>query len=203
MKRSEESVHVSSSAVEPVSRPLAGAIQPVRISPPPMANVILTGELRNTSNRLQVVSSAFTSVLILKVKLILIIYSCLQEPSIAASMATFSAASYVASANGSAASTTGPLGTSPPVPFAGSNQAKAPAGSGVAVQVAAQQQHIYHQSLAHQQVRHSLTTAAAPAGSPPISAQSTSQQAQQQNSMQQAFQVNFTTHLPISSKKCN
>jgi hypothetical protein len=107
-------------------------------------------------------------------------------------MATFSTTNYVAAANGSTASTTGPHGTSPPVPFAGSTQAtKAPASGGVALQVAAHQQHIFHQSLAQQQVRASLITAAAPAGSPPSSTQSTSQQAQQQqNSMQQAFQVN-------------
>ena len=112
-------------------------------------------------------------------------------------MATFSTTSYVAAANGSTASTTGPLGTSPPVPFAGSTQAtKAPVSGGVALQVAAHQQHIFHQSLAQQQVRASLTTA--PAGSPPSLTQSTSQQAQQQqNSMQQAFQVMNTNFLTV------
>lgn len=98
-------------------------------------------------------------------------------------MATFSTTSFVSAANGSAAPTT----ASPPAPFASTG--KAP--NNVALQVAAQQQHIFHQSLAHQQVRQSLATASAPAGSPPTPAQTQAQQQQQQqNTMQQAFQVN-------------
>ncbi len=54
MKRNEESVHISPAAVESVSRPLSGSIQPVRVSPtPPMAN-ILAGDLRSAANQLQV-----------------------------------------------------------------------------------------------------------------------------------------------------
>lgn len=55
MKRNEESVHISPATVESVPRPLSGSIQPVRGSPtPPMANAILTGDLRNAANQLQV-----------------------------------------------------------------------------------------------------------------------------------------------------
>ena len=105
-------------------------------------------------------------------------------------MTTFSSG-FVNAANGSTTVTIGPLGTSPPVPFSTTIQTtKAPTNASGATQVVAQQQHIFHQSLAHQQARQSLVTAAAPAGSPPASVQSTSQQqAQQQSSMQQAFQV--------------
>ena len=100
-------------------------------------------------------------------------------------MATFSTTSYVSTAaNGSAAPTT----NSPPAPFVTATQG-GKAGNGVALQVAAQQQHIFHQSLAHQQVRHSLVIATAPAGSPPAPAQSQAQQ--QQSTMHQAFQVCF------------
>ena len=107
-------------------------------------------------------------------------------------MATFSTSGFVAAANGSTTVTIGPIGTSPPVPFSTTIQTTKTSTVGGATQVVAQQQHIFHQSLAHQQARHSLATAAAPAGSPPTSGQSTSQQTQQQqqqNSMQQAFQV--------------
>ena len=107
-----------------------------------------------------------------------------QEPSIAASMATFSAASFIGAANGNNVST---LGTSP-TPFASSQATKLSSSSGTTLQAAAHQQHIFHQSLAHQQVRHSLTTAVTPAGSPPSSTQSTSQQ---HSTMQQAFQVSL------------
>lgn len=55
MKRNEDSVHISPAAVESVSRSLSGSIQPIRVSPTPaMANVILTGDLRNVNNQLQV-----------------------------------------------------------------------------------------------------------------------------------------------------
>lgn len=108
-------------------------------------------------------------------------------------MATFSTSGFVAAANGSTTVTIGPLGTSPPVPFSTAIQTtKAPSNTGGVSQAVAQQQHIFHQSLAHQQARHSLAIATAPAGSPPISIQSTAQQQtqqQQQSSMQQAFQV--------------
>ncbi|XP_046452720.1 paired amphipathic helix protein Sin3b-like isoform X1 [Daphnia pulex] len=165
MKRNEDSVHISPSAVESVARPLSGSIQSGRVSPTsPMVNAILVGDLRNAANQLQ-------------------------EPSIAASMASFSTSGFVAAANGSTTVTIGPIGTSPPVPFSTTIQTTKASTAGGATQVVAQQQHIFHQSLAHQQARHSLATAAAPAGSPPTG-QSTSQQTQQQqqNTMQQAFQ---------------
>lgn len=54
MKRNEDSVHISPASVEPVPRSLSGTIQPVRVSPtPPMANAVLTGDLRNAANQLQ------------------------------------------------------------------------------------------------------------------------------------------------------
>lgn len=90
-------------------------------------------------------------------------------------MATFSAASFVAAANGSMVSTTHEAS---PVHFVTSQASKV-----TTPQLAAHQQHIYHQSVAHQQVRHGLTGSA---DSPPSSSQAT---AQQQNTMQQAFQV--------------
>lgn len=103
-------------------------------------------------------------------------------------MASFSAAaSYVTgTANGNVLS-------SSPAPF-GAQQSKNTNNGGAAttLQVAAHQQHIFHQSLAQQQVRHSLATAQVPACSPPTptEAQPSAHQTQQQN-MQQAFQVNF------------
>lgn len=113
-------------------------------------------------------------------------------------MASFSTSGFVAAANGSTTVTIGPIGTSPPVPFSTTIQTTKASTAGGATQVVAQQQHIFHQSLAHQQARHSLATAAAPAGSPPTG-QSTSQQTQQQqqNTMQQAFQVRNFKHLIV------
>ena len=98
-------------------------------------------------------------------------------------MATFSAASFVAAANGN-------IVEPGPVHFVTSQTTKAAGNTaaGAASQLAAHQQHIYHQSVAQQQVRHNLTGAGtiAPADSPPSSSQSATQQ---QNTMQQAFQV--------------
>lgn len=55
MKRNEDSVHISPSAVESVARPLSGSIQSGRVSPTsPMVNAILAGDLRNAANQLQV-----------------------------------------------------------------------------------------------------------------------------------------------------
>lgn len=55
MKRNEDTVHNSPAAVDTVPRTLSGSVQPVRASStPPMANTIISGDLRNTTNQLQV-----------------------------------------------------------------------------------------------------------------------------------------------------